>query len=204
MKYPTAPLIFVLLLAGCGGGTPAPPEAPPEATPGDAPSAEAPTDMMDMNEVEMQLWPSSDAPAQGTRPLLSIRAQRVTGSLDGTTAELSFEGAQAVVPPQEEGDSNINFEAARGTYQQNRRAVLSGGVTAQIDDMAIALEDITWEILPQEGAETSTGLAFSDNPLKIASPTQNLEAARLRLYPDTQTMELYDVKGTITFTGEQP
>lgn len=204
MKYLTTPLIFVLLLAGCGGGTSAPPEAPPEANPGDAPTAEAPTDMMDMNEVEMQLWPSSDAPAQGTRPLLSIRAQRVTGSLDGTTAELSFEGAQAVVPPQEEGDSNINFEAARGTYQQNRRAVLSGGVTAQIDDMAIALEDITWEILPQEGAETSTGLAFSDNPLKIASPTQNLEAARLRLYPDTQTMELYDVKGTITFTGEQP
>lgn len=202
MKYLIALLSPVVVLSGCGGGSPAtPPPASPEAE--TAPAA-TPDNTMDMTNIEMHLWRSSDAPGQDQKPLLSIRAERVTGSMDGSGAELSFEGAQAVRPQQKPEDSQIHFEAARGTFQENKRAVLKDGVQAQIDDMSISLEEITWEIAPEEGAEGGTGMAFSDKPLKIISPTQNLEAARLRLYPDTNTMELYEVSGVITFTGEKP
>lgn len=202
MKYWIALVSPAVVLAGCGGGSPAtPPPASPEAE--TAPAA-TPDNAMDMTNIEMHLWRSSDAPGQDQKPLLSIRAARVTGNMDESGAELSFEGAQAVRPQQKPEDSQIHFEAARGTFLENQRAVLKDGVKAQIDDMAITLEEITWEIAPEGGAEGGTGMAFSDKPLKIMSPTQNLEAARLRLYPDTNTMELYDVTGVITFTGEKP
>lgn len=203
MKYWIAVVFPALTLAACGGG--APPEAPaPQTDAETAPAEAAPDNAMDMTNIEMHLWPSSEAPGQEEKPLLSIRAQRVTGNMDGSGAELSFEGAQAVVPQQKPEDSQIHFEAASGTFQENQRAVLKGGVKAQIDDMAIALEEITWEIAPQDGEEGGTGMAFSDKPLTITSPTQKLEAARLRLYPDTNSMELYEVSGVITFTGEKP
>ena len=202
MKYLIALLSPVVVLSGCGGGSPAtPPPASPEAE--TAPEA-APDNSMDMTNIEMHLWRSSDAPGQDQKPLLSIRAERVTGNMDGSGAELSFEGAQAVRPQQKPEDSQIHFEAERGTFQENKRAVLKDGVKAQINDMAITLEEITWEIAPEDGVEGGTGMAFSDKPLKITSPTQNLEAARLRLYPDANTMELYEVSGVITFTGEKP
>ncbi len=202
MKYWIVVVFPALTLAACGGG--APPTAPAPQTGAEAAPAGTPDNAMDMTNIEMHLWPSSEAPGQDEKPLLSIRAQRVTGNMDGSGAELSFEGAQAVVPQQKPEDSQIHFEAASGTFQENQRAVLKGGVKAQIDDMAIALEEITWEIAPKDGEEGGSGMAFSDKPLKITSPTQNLEAARLRLYPDTQSMELYDVTGVITFSGEQP
>ena len=202
MKFWTAVLIPVAMVAGCGGGTPAvPPPADPVA---ESAPAEAPSDTMDMTNIEMHLWPTGDAPGQDVKPLLSIRAQRVTGSMEGGGAEMSFEGAQAIVPPRTPEDAPIRFEAARGTFQENKRALLKDGVKAQVGDMSIALEDITWEMVPEEGTDHKAGMAFSDKPLKITSPTQNLEAARLRLYPDTNTMELYDVTGVITFSGAKP
>jgi hypothetical protein len=203
VKYWIVVVFPALTLAACGGG--APPATPtPETGAEVAPAEAAPDNAMDMTNIEMHLWPSTEAPGQEEKPLLSIRAQRVTGNMDGSGAELSFEGAQAVVPQQKPEDSQIHFEAASGTFQENQRAVLKGGVKAQIDDMAIALEEITWEIAPQDGEEGGTGMAFSDKPLTITSPTQKLEAARLRLYPDTNSMELYEVSGVITFTGEKP
>ncbi|MBL7646093.1 MAG: LPS export ABC transporter periplasmic protein LptC [Candidatus Hydrogenedentes bacterium] len=202
MKYWIVVVFPALTLAACGNG--APPAAPPAQPDAESASAEVPENAMDMTNIEMHLWPSSEAPGQEEKPLLSIRAQRVTGNMDGSGAELSFEGAQAVVPQQKPEDSQIHFEAASGTFQENQRAVLKGGVKAQIDDMAIALEEITWEIAPREGEDSGTGMAFSDKPLTITSPTQKLEAARLRLYPDSNSMELYEVSGVITFTGEKP
>lgn len=189
-------------LTACGGG--APPAAPAPDTGAEQAPADVQENAMDMTNIEMHLWPANEAPGQEEKPLLSIRAQRVTGNMDDSGAELSFEGAQAVVPQQKPEDSQIHFEAASGTFQENQRAVLKGGVKAQIDDMAITLEEITWEIAPREGEERGTGMAFSDKPLTITSPTQKLEAARLRLYPDSNSMELYEVSGVITFTGEKP
>lgn len=160
-----------------------------------------------MEDIELHLWPSTESTGQDVKPLLSIRAQRVVGAADetgGTTGEMAFEGAIADVPAQEEGDPRIHFEAARGIYLDDQRAVLQGGVTAEIDTMTIALEDITWEIFPEADADGNTSMAYSDNPMKITSPTQNLEAARLRLYPDTEVLELYEVSGEITFMGVQP
>lgn len=200
MRFATVLFVLAAAMAGCTGGTP--PAAPPvEQAAVPAPAA-APEDVME--GVEMHLFePSDDAPKQDEKPLLSIRADRVSGSMSGDAAELSFEGAKAVA--QQKADKPpIYFEAARGRFQEKKRAVLEGGVRATIDDMTITLEEITWEVHAPEGTEGETGMAFSDKPLNISSPTQELEAARLRLYPDTQVMELYEVTGVINFKEIAP
>lgn len=196
-------LIVLTAVAGCGNDSAV---EPPEPVPAPADGAGAAPENV-MEDIELHLWPSTEAPGQDVKPLLSIRAQRVTGAADDTgetSGEMAFEGAVADVPAQDADDPRIHFEAARGVYLDDQRAVLQGGVTAEIDTMTITLEDITWEIFPEAREDGNTSMAFSDNPLKISSPTQNLEAARLRLYPDTEVLELYEVSGEITFMGVQP
>lgn len=156
-----------------------------------------------MKDIKWELWPPAESPGKDVKPLLSIRAERVTDA-GGDAGNLAFEGAQADVPARNAGESTIHIDAVRGVYRKGRGAMLKDGVTAHIDDMVITLEEITWEILPEADENGNTSVAFSDKPLKIASPTQNLEASRLRLYPDTNELELYDVKGEISFMGEQP
>ncbi|MBX3180893.1 MAG: hypothetical protein KF886_26395 [Candidatus Hydrogenedentes bacterium] len=192
-------LMLAVLAAGCGESAPdapATPDAAEQAAPGDA---APPEDVME--NVSMDLWPSTDTPGEDVKPLLSIRAERVTG-MRGDMNTLSFEGAEAVAPASAPGAAPYKFKAASGAFVEGERAVLSGGVTAEVDDMIIELEEITWAILP--GAEGGGGHAWSDRPLRITSPTQKLEAASLRLNVLAQTIELREVTGEITFEGTTP
>jgi hypothetical protein len=196
-------MLLAVLAAGCGGAPPAP-EAPPE-TPA-APEA-PPEDVME--NVQLELWPSTDTPGQDVKPLLLIRAARVTGS-GGETKSLSFEGAEATVPAAAPGATELQFTAQHGAFEEGVRAVLDQGVVARVNDMIIELESITWEVAGaggEAGAEAGGGgggIAYSDRPLKITSPTQRLEAASLRLDVATETIELRQVTGEITFSGETP
>ncbi len=199
MKRIVPIIALILLVAGCGNDTPETPAEPAQAAPGEAPAVAEDA----MEGMKLDLWPSTDTPGENVKPLLSIRAAQVKG-LGAETNELTFEGAEAVVPAKSAEDREIRFSATRGSYLEGQKAVLSGGVTALIDDMTISLEDITWDIVPGEGGAPGTGIASSDNPLRITSPTQDLEAQGLRLYIVTQTFELRDVNGFITFSGETP
>jgi len=156
-----------------------------------------------MENFEMRLWPSTENPGENLAPLLYIRAERVMG-LGGDTKELTFEGAEAVVPATSPESRELQFTAKFGSFVEGERALLRDGVVARIDDMTIELEEITWSIMPGEGGAAGSGLAASDRPLRIVSPTQNLEAQALRLYADTETLELREVTGEITFIGELP
>lgn len=196
------PIMLVLLLilgAGCGGGDPAP---PPEEAPGVPAPAPAPPPQDVMEGVSLDLFPDPDTTQQNVKPLLSIQAARVTRSGEDTNT-LTFEGAEAVVPSQTPGAREIRFSAARGVFVEGVRAELSGGVTARINEMTITLEDIIWEILPEEG-DAGGSVARSDNKLQITSPTQNLVADSLRLDTAAETIELQNVVGEFTFIGEAP
>lgn len=190
-------LALAVFAAGCGGVPPAPTEDG-TAAPDSTDTVAAPADVME--NVKLELWPSPDTPGQDVKPLLLIRAARVTGS-GGDTKSLSFEGAEATVPATEPGATSLQFDANHGTFQEGVRALLDQGVVAHVNDMTIELEEITWEVASGEG---NSGLAFSDHPLKITSPTQNLEAASMRLDMTTQTIELRQVTGEISFTGDAP
>lgn len=201
MKYCLTALLLAALAAGCGGGPPVPESSGGEPGVDTGPADVAPEDVME--NINMHLWPSTDTPGEDVKPLLSIQAERVTG-MGGGTEQLTFEGARAVVPAREPGDLEINFVAERGSYVEGKRAVLEGGVVARIDDMTIELEDIVWEIVPGLAGAAGQSLAASDNPLRITSPTQQLEASSLRLRAGAKMLELRDVSGEFTFTGDMP
>ena len=190
-------IVFLGLLAGCSGSP-----APSEPTPASAP-AEAAVPENVMENFEMRLWPSTEDAGENLVPLLYIRAERVMG-LGGDTKELTFEGAEAVVPATSPDSRELQFTAKYGSFVEGERALLRDGVVARIDDMTIELEEITWSVVPGEGGAASSGVAASDRPLRIVSPTQNLEAQALRLYAATETIELREVTGEITFIGELP
>lgn len=156
-----------------------------------------------MENIEMSLWPPSDSAQQNQKPVLSIRASRFTGSVD-SDSEWSFEEAVAVAPAQDDEHVDIRFEAAHGVFHEDQRATLQGGVTAEMNDMTIHLEDITWEIASETGEENPAGRAYSTNPVRIESPTQKLEATSMTLNPETAIIELTDVVGEFFLGGQQP
>ncbi len=63
-----------------------------------------------------------------------------------------------------------------------------------MNDIVIELEDIEW-VNPQRAEEQ--GVARSDSPLTLDGPAATLEAASLRLYPDSRRFVLTDVTGRI-------
>ncbi len=196
MKYFILSIGLLSILAGCTaepmpGATPESEESPPSA-------GDVPEDVME--NIRMDLWPSNEAPRQGQKPVLSISARRFMGSV-GSGNEWSFEDAQAEAPAQDDEHTAIRFEAARGVFREDERAVLEGGVTAYLNDMIIHLEDIVWEINVANGATSSGGRAYSDHPVHIESPTQQLDASSLTIDPATATFELTDVSGEIHFGG---
>lgn len=156
-----------------------------------------------MQDMNLKLWPSTDTPGENVKPLLSIHAARVMG-MGGDAKELMLEDAKAVVPATGPESRELEFSAKFGTFVEGERALLRDGVVARIDDMTIELEEITWTIVPGEGGAPSSGVASSDRPLHITSPTQDLEAQGLRLYAATETIELHEVTGFITFVGDTP
>lgn len=189
--------VVPLVLTAC---TQSAPDGPaPDETALSPTSAAPPEDVME--NIEMSLWPPSDTVQQNQKPVLSIRASRFTGSV-GSDSEWSFEEAVAVAPAQDEAHVDIRFEAAHGVFHEDQRATLQGGVTAEMNDMTIHLEDITWEIASEGGEENPAGRAYSTNPVRIDSPTQNLEATSMTLNPETAIIELTDVVGEF-FLGEQ-
>ena len=189
-------ILVSMCLAACSG---APlPDTSQEDLPVASPTNAPPEDVME--NIEMSLWPANAAPRQGQKPVLSIRARRFMGSV-GSGGEWTFEDAEAVAPAQDEKHASIRFKAARGVFLEDQRAVLQGGVTAYINDMTIHLEDITWEIGAGNGETPKSGTAYSNNPIRIDSPTQKLDASSMTLNPETAIIELPDVSGEFYFGG---
>ena len=196
MKGAALTIIAVLLLSACNGTPTA--EVPRQNDTNLAPSDGPPEDVME--NIEMHLWQKSSAPRQGQKPLLSISARLFRGSV-GSGDEWSFEGAEAFAPAQDEQGSDIEFMADSGVYVEDKRATLLGNVQANLNDMTIHLEDITWEIQPASGDTMGGGMAYTNQPVRIDSPTQQLNATSMTIDPATSAFTLKDVTGEIYFGG---
>ena len=196
MKRPHILLPLVMAaLAGCSKPPAAPPrpEAPaaPESKTLSDPYAQ-PDNALQMSEINLYMHRSKQMEGVAQKPEFWVHATAFT--MQGQNA-YSFKNARAVVYSGEEGREDVVIDAKRGTFEQDRRAVLEDDVRVKAGTLLLNLSDITWE-KPEDG---SPGVARSDNHVSVNDPSLQLEAAALRLYPDSKLFELTKATGTVRF-----
>jgi hypothetical protein len=190
--------VVLAALAGCSN-----PSAPPAAT--ETPAANAPAAAADpyaqpdsalqMSEINLYMHRSKQMEGVAQKPEFWVHATSFT--MQGQNA-YAFQNARAVVYSDQEGREDVVIDAKRGTFEQDRRAVLQDDVKVKAGMLLLGLSDITWE-KPEDGGP---GVARSDNRVTINDPSLQLEAASLRLYPDSKLFELTEVTGTVRFGKE--
>jgi hypothetical protein len=180
----------LLALAACGKSF-APQPPPEQEEPMSAATAEEPEDLLKMTDINLYLHDPRPTEGAPRKPTLWIRADDFTVAEDDLWR---FHNAQATIYGETDMDS-IRLEADEGIFQEDVKATLAGTVRAQVGDMHMQMQDIEYTN-PQEDLP---GMARTDGPVKVASPTLDLEASSMRFYPDTKTYELTDVSGTIAF-----
>jgi hypothetical protein len=191
-------LVLPLVLAAVAGcSRPAAPPAAPETPAPNAPQAAAdpyaqPDSALQMSEINLYMHRSKQMEGVAQKPEFWVHATAFT--MQGQNA-YAFQNARAVVYSDEEGREDVVIDAMRGTFEQDRRAVLQDDVRVKAGTLLLNLSDITWE-KPEDG---SPGVARSDNHVTINDPSLQLEAASLRLYPDSKLFELTAVTGTVRF-----
>lgn len=200
MNLPRMMLPLVLAaLSGCSkqAATPPPTEqAPaPEAPKAPADPYAQPDNALQMSEINLYMHRSRQMEGVAQKPEFWVHATSFT--MQGQNA-YAFQNARAVVYSGEEGREDVVIDARRGTFEQDRRAVLQDDVQVKAGTLQLNMGDITWE-KPEDG---SPGVARSDSHVTINDPSLQLEAASLRLYPDSKLFELTEVTGTVRFGKE--
>ncbi len=178
-----------MIVAGCRVQGPAE-EGLVSTGDGDSSPAEQ-DDAMVMRGIDLYMHRKNAPEGVAGKPELWVRAD----SFSITDARAyEFENARAIIY----GDGlqeDIVIEANRGSFEQDRRALLEGDVRMTAGTLRMQLRDIEW-VRPEED---SPGVAQSDSPVIIDDPELQLNAAALRLYPDERLFELDDVSGVVRF-----
>ena len=195
-------MLPLVLAAAAGCSKPAAPPAQQETPAPEAPKSPAdpyaqPDNALQMSGIDLYMHRSRQMEGVAQKPEFWVHAASFT--MQGQNA-YAFQNARAVVYSGEAGREDVTIDAKRGTFEQDRRAVLQDDVRAKAGEMNLRMGDITWE-KPEDG---SPGVAKSDNHVSLDSPTLQLEAASLRLYPDSKLFELTGATGTVRFGKEQP
>ena len=185
-------IFAVLLLAGCGG-TPAPPPPPPTTTPeAAAPPAKIVTDLMNVQGIDLLVHASDATAGQTQAPLFKVHAASVSMKENGV---YDFEKGQATVYDRERREDDIVFDALRGRYEEDKSARLEGDVVGHAGPMTLKLTDVTWEKTEAE----PRGLLYTNQTLQVENPTMALLAESMRIYPETKTVVLDGMSGSIDF-----
>lgn len=175
-----------LFAASCGA--PAPPPAPP-ATLEDT----APVEGLTMQGIDLYLHSAVPTPGAPRKPTFWVHAEQFS-MLENEVWR--FDDARAVIYGDDAQQEAITLEARRGRFEAGQGALLEGGVKAFVNDMLMELADIEW-INPQ--GDDEQGVARSDNPLRVESPTMQLKAGSVRLYPEQKQFVLTEVSGHVRF-----
>ncbi|HDP34470.1 MAG TPA: hypothetical protein ENN29_05105 [Candidatus Hydrogenedentes bacterium] len=178
-------------LAGCGGPAPQPAPEEPETIVAQRKDVD---DAMTMQGIDLYMHKSAPREGVSGKPELWVRAESLTIGDDNT---YYFENARAVIYGKEDTEEVI-IEAQRGGFEQDARAALEGNVRMTAGTLRMLLSDIEWT-RPDDG---TLGAARSDSPVIIDDPDLQLNAASLRLYPDTREFELTEVSGVVRFGGK--
>lgn len=130
-----------------------------------------------MKGADFYLYDKRAVTGGAQKPMVSIKADEFSLGT-GDTASYSFKNVKATLHLPDGKD--IIFEAAEGSFVEDVKAFLKGGVRAQVNEMTLELEDIE---LSAPRVDTP-GIAFSDHPVVLKGPGIEITAAGLRLYPD--------------------
>lgn len=181
----------VMLVALMGCGAPAPVEEPAAQEPLSPEQRPSIHDGMTMQGIDLYMHKRVRREGMADKPEVWVRAERLAIGENNT---YHFENARAVIYGRDESEEVV-IEAARGGFEQDVRAVLEGDVRLTAGTLRMMLRDVEWT-RPEDG---TAGMARSDNPVIIDDPDLQLNAAGLRLYPDTQEFVLNEVSGVIRF-----
>ena len=195
MKRPF--LFFILIcLAFSSCRKPVPDASPPpleDNTGAVAPSPTSNLESMEMKGINLYMHRRVTAEGASGKPELWVRADSFSIE-EGQV--YTFEGAHAVIYTRDDGE--ITVDANRGRFEQDKSAVLEGEVRLVAGTLKMILNDIQW----QRGEEDTGGMALTDNPVIIDDPDLQLNAADMRLHPDTRVFELGNVSGVVRFGKE--
>ncbi len=183
--------VLLALAATSGCGRPSPPAVNEEVS-----SQPAAVDSMVMRGIDLYMHRRDLGVGASIKPALWIRADSFTIA-EGTI--YSFEKARAVIYGKEDSEE-IVVEAQRGSFEQDTSAALEGDVRLTAGTLSMLLRDISWA----PPGENSDGAAHTENPVVIDDPDLQLNAAAMRLHPDSRTFELTRASGVVRFGKEFP
>ena len=150
-----------------------------------------------MQGIDLYLHDTAPTPGGARKPTFWVHAEQFSMLEDNVWR---FDHARAVIYGDDAQQEAITLEADRGRFEEDRGALLEGSVKAYVNDMLMELSDIEW-VNPQN--EDEEGIARSDHPLHVESPTMQLNAGSLRLYPEQNQFVLTEVTGQVRF-GRTP
>ena len=190
--------VVIVALAAVSCSRPAPQPVAPAPAPGEdntpaAQTATAKTDAMEMKGINLYMHRRVPVDGAPGKPELWVRADSF--SIEGDQA-YNFEKAHAIIYTRD--GEEITMEANHGRFEQDKNAVLEGEVRVTAGTLKMLLSDIRW----QRGEEDAAGTAETDNPVVIDDPDLQLNAAGMRLYPDTHVFELTNVSGVVRLGKE--
>lgn len=184
--------VLALACIGCGREAAPPPPVPAEDA---EPIATAPQEAVSMSGINLFMHDARPTAGATRKPTFSVHADYFA-MLDDQV--WSFENARAAIYGQDAQQEEVRLQAARGRFEEDRGAFLEGGVSAFVGDMTMELANIEWINPREEGEE---GVARSDNELRVNSPSLQLHASSLRLYPESKRFVLTNVEGMVRFGG---
>jgi hypothetical protein len=190
MRYIATSLLLIISLVACREASIL--DAPKARQNGDLPSETSAA--MVMSEIEFYLYSTKASGDLAVKPNFRLRA--ASGQLDELNV-YSFKDARAVIF-NDKDNRDIHLQAQRGLFNKDKKAYLEDDVHVQVGEMNIDLEEVIWE----NPAQDTEGVARSNGPVHIDAPYLQLDAASLRLYPDTEKWEVTEMKATIPLRKE--
>lgn len=186
--------LAALAVVSCRGPAPQQAATAPggENTPALPPSTPK-QDAMEMKGINLYMHRRVPVDGAPGRPELWVRAESF--SIESDQA-YNFEKAHAVIYTRDAEE--ITMEANYGRFEQDKSAVLEGEVRVTAGTLNMLLSDIHW----QRGEEDTGGMAQTEKPVVIDDPDLQLNAAGMRLYPDTRVFELTNVSGVVRLGKE--
>jgi len=181
------------ILPGCGPMmTPPPPKAAASDLPG-ATNSPIRDNTARLEGVDLWLYGTDPTAGADRKPTCWVHADAFTLEHDNAW---SLESAKAVIYARDGDAPDIRIEARHGRFEESKMASLRNGVTAQIGDIWLKMEEVLWL---NDERELRT-----DRPVSITARHMQLHAEALRLYPDKQEISMTRVTGTIELEGNQP
>lgn len=197
MRY--VPLIALLGLALAGCTEKQAPSTPLPGPQSQATSLDAMEKTLEFNVIDLYLHDMSPTAGVARKPTFWLHTNKGAQTGDTTWA---FEDAYAVIYDKnrnEEEGKLVELWAKEGRFEEGKSAYLKGSVKAVLGAMTIELSDIEW----QNPDKDKPGEAYSDNPVKVSDPQMQLQASKVRLYPDKKELKLTGVTGLVRFEREK-